>query len=231
MMKIKEVKKHAKEAKLKSQEDEPYFVGEDVLKFLPQWMTGDKDIPKTPDDLSYPKWVALWWSARLTQLAAQGFAGQSTVKFTTMLNEFLNVNRLAVERKHPAVAVHYDKHLWSTVQQQVESGKKGVDVKGLLSNVTANDVDNLIRNTKSLMDKPTLQAGLGLNIHAGSTSSGKWQPPSGGKGWLGGKKGAGKGGKKSHENYQQQAFSSWSPGSSYHPKGKSGKGGKGKKNN
>ena len=74
-----------------------------------------------------------------------------------MLNDFLNVNRLAIERKHPAVAVQYDKHLWNTVQQESESGKKGVNVNELLTKVNANDVDNLIRNTKSLMDKPSLR--------------------------------------------------------------------------
>ena len=230
MMKMKEVKKHAKEAKDKSQESEPYFVGEDVLKFVPQWMSADKDTPKSSEELSYPKWVALWWSARLTQLAAQGFAELSTVKFTTMLNEFLNVNRLAIERKHPAVAVQYDKHLWNTVQQESESGKKGVNVNELLTKVNANDVDNLIRNTKSLMDKPSLQASLGPSSHSGSGWSGKGHPQATSNSWNGGKHGANKGGGKSHQANHQQPSTAWA--SDNFPKGKSGKGGKkGKKYN
>ena len=47
MMKMKEVKKHAKEAKIRSQDSEPYFVGEDVTKFVPQWMAAGKEVPKT----------------------------------------------------------------------------------------------------------------------------------------------------------------------------------------
>ena len=227
MMKMKEVQKHAKDAKLKSHDQEPYFVGEDVLKFVPQWMSADT--PKNTDDLSYPKWVAMWCSARLTQLAAQGHAELSTVKFATMLNEFLNLNKLAVERKHTAVAIQYDKHLWNQVQQESESGKKNVDVNELLTTIKANDVDNLIRGTKSLMEKPNLQASLG----AGSSASGKWRgkgcDPLASSPGQGGKQRFGKGGGKAQDSYQNHTPASWSPGQGKNQKGKSGKGKKGKK--
>ena len=233
MMKIKEVKKHAKESRLKCQDDEPYFVGEDILKFTPQWMTTDKDKPKTLEELSYPRWVALWWSTRLTQLAAQGHSSMSTVSFATMLNEFLNVNKLAIERKHPAVAMQYDRYLWSTTQQQSESGKKDVDINELLTTVKVNEVDNLIRTTKSLMDKPSLQASLtshvGMGHNSGANSRGRMDTMHGSR--YGGKSKYGKGGGKVQDGYSPKYANPAPSDSAKDKKGKTGKGGKKGKTN
>ena len=148
MMRNKEIKAMAKKAMAKAQDHEPFVAGEDVLKFAPQWLS--KTAPKYLDKagMSHAVWVASWWSRSLTQIASQGHSEVSTMAFQDLLNEFLNINQIAVE-KSESLAWNYDKHVWNEIQQKVERKDKTLDIKDTLGAVVQNDLDVVSQTLQS----------------------------------------------------------------------------------
>ena len=138
----------AKKAMAKAQDHEPFVAGEDVLKFSPQWLS--KTAPKYLDKagMSHAVWVASWWSRSLTQIASQGHSEVSTMAFQDLLNEFLNINQIAVE-KSESLAWNYDKHVWNEIQQKVERKDKTLDIKDTLGAVVQNDLDVVSQKLQS----------------------------------------------------------------------------------
>jgi len=181
MMKNKEVKEMAKKATAKAQDQEPFIAGDDVLKFAPQWLL--KTAPKYLDKpgMSHAVWVASWWSRSLTQIASQGHAETSTMAFQDLLNEFLNINQIAVEKTEP-LAWYYDKHVWNDIQQKAERKDTTINIKDALGTVVQNDLDAVRQRLQS--------GGKGMKTYdrypPSGQSKGGWSQPKGfGKGRSG----------------------------------------------
>ena len=138
-MRNRDLKDFAKKAVDKAEVNEPFITGDNVFKFGPQWLTNN---PKSLDKpgITHAKWVANWWSRSLTQIVSQGHAQVSTIAFQDLLNEFLNINQIAVE-KSEALAWAYDQHVWNNIQQKAERKDESLDLQEALSTVVQNDVD------------------------------------------------------------------------------------------
>ena len=149
MMKNKDVKEYAKKAAAKAQDNEEFLVGDDVLKFPPQWLAKDNPRALDKNGMSHAVWVANWWSRSLTQIAAQGHAENSFVSVQDLLNEFLNINRLAVEGKSEGLAWAYDKYIWNDIQQRTERKEENVNLQEIMTTVVKNDVDMVSQGLRS----------------------------------------------------------------------------------
>ena len=143
MLKAKDVKQIAKDAKRKKEDRIAFFPDEDVLKFTPQWMSEQGYPPKSLDGktMDHARWVACWWSRALSMLASQAYTENKAAKFQDLLQEFLNINKLAAEyASSPKVAWKYDRHIWKTLKQKAERGGKNIPVTEALTTIDTNEI-------------------------------------------------------------------------------------------
>ena len=113
MQDTKLMKNQAKDAKNKAQSNLVWFPDPDILKQIPMWMRQDpppKKIAGLENSASgHAKWVAAWWSTRLSQLAVQAYHETGTVSFQDVLTEFLHVNQMVAQNIEPKVGWEYDR--------------------------------------------------------------------------------------------------------------------------
>ena len=87
MMKNQDLKTFAKVAAAKVKDGEQFVVGDDVLKFTPQWLGSSNPKSLEKGNMTHAIWVASWWSRALTQITAQGHAELQVISFQDMLTE------------------------------------------------------------------------------------------------------------------------------------------------
>jgi hypothetical protein len=108
-----------------------YLVPGPVTDYCPQWMHSrtavqplPKDVPSLP---THAHWVAAWWGRAMTQLSCQGEAKLETVSLRELVQQFLNMNQLAVEANN-RVAWAYDQQLWDNLVDRIRRHETDLDV-------------------------------------------------------------------------------------------------------
>ena len=188
-----------------------FFPEANVFQHKPQWMEDSKynkklnhvdHLASTSTASAHAKWVAAWWSTRLSQLAAQAYAEHACVSFQDVLTEFLHANQMVAEEANPMVGWKYDHHVWNQLKARSDRGEKNIKVKTMLTEVSHNDKTGVEKTLEQSEPFP---------------GKGKGSEPSdqGGKGAKGGGKSSGKGVDRGYVDPRQKSKAEWQKGSSW----------------
>ena len=116
-----------------------YLVPGPITDYCPQWMHSRTAVQAIPKDVStiptHAHWVAAWWGRALTQLSCQGEAKLESVSLRELLQQFLNMNQMAVEVNNK-VAWTYDQQLWDNLVDRIRRHEPGLDVAKEFTSVT-----------------------------------------------------------------------------------------------
>ena len=110
-----------------------------VADYKPNWFNdhkGSKDVTEVGDLKTHAHWCAAWWARGLSQLAAQGHAEKQTLSMADLVTQFLNINKIAIERS-TKVAWTYDKDQWHSLSDRVKR-YESVNVQAKLLEVDNN---------------------------------------------------------------------------------------------
>jgi len=189
---MEEAAKKAKNAAEKKKKD--FLVPGSALEYNPQWMG-----PKGPksfswQEMSHAHWVAAWWSRAFCQLAAQGHAEVEAISFASMLTQFLNANKIAIEG-NPKTAWEYDHQVWRDTSEKASRKDPELNVKQAF---TVTNENKLIEVKSQVASKGQGKIWKGMpRDSAASSSGGQDGGAKTSKGYNGkGKKGKGKKGFK-----------------------------------
>ena len=139
MAKVESMEKHAKKASTAYKTRGSFLLKEPVTDFVPTWMN-DAQKPKDMASMqSHAHWVACYWARALSQLSAQGTAGEETVTPTDLLVHFLNMNQLAVERT-TRTGWEFDKTQWANLSDRIRRQEQNLDVRAEFLKVTNEQV-------------------------------------------------------------------------------------------
>ena len=98
-----------------------------------------KDVPSLP---TRAHWVAAWSGRAITQLSCQGEAKLETLSLRELLQQFLNMNQLAVEANN-RVAWTYDQQLLDNLVDRIRRHEPGLDVAKEFTTVTHDTQRNI----------------------------------------------------------------------------------------
>lgn len=192
--KTKRIEEAAKRAKKVYRKKKRFLAAGPLQEYAPQWM-GDKQ-PKgfRSDGMTHAHWVAAWWSRTLTQLAAQGSAEVETLSFETLLTEFLNANKVAIEKGTKA-AWELDRHIWDTVAEKASRKDLSLDVVKEFSTVDENELSAIQKKIQATSGNRWTKGGYQdmEKIGKGGGSASSWDSKA--DSWKGQRQGWGKGGK------------------------------------
>ena len=79
--------------------------------------------------------MAAWWGRAITQLSCQGEAKLEPVSLRELLQQFLNMNQMAVESSN-RVAWAYDQLLWDNLVDHIRRHEPGLNVAKEFTSVT-----------------------------------------------------------------------------------------------
>ena len=161
------------------------------------------------NEMTHAHWVAAWWSRAISQIAAQAACEKETVSVETLLVQFLNANKIAIDCG-TKTAWAFDKHVWDTVGEKANRKEPNIDVR---KEFTVVDENTLSAVQKMVQHVPNHAGGKGgksqnkgqkdgnggkgsMSVSAGEVNTSSWK--GGGKNVFGGK------GTKSGKDAQQQ---------------------------
>ena len=207
--KTKRIEDNAKKYKKASGKQRLHLAPGGVMEYAPQWM-GDKP-PKSlrAEQMTHAHFVAGWWSRAFTQVAAQGAAESETLSFESLLVEFLNVNKVAVEQG-TKVAWEYDRALWDKTVERASRRDSALDVT---KEFTVVDENQLTAVQKKVQSWSATAGPKGGNPTSNGKGSGGVFPAKGkeggkGDGFLFGKSGSWKQGGGKGSDWKSSAKSS-----------------------
>ena len=164
-----------------------FLIHEPVTSFQPIWME-DKDRAKDQSQIpTHAHWVASWWARALTQISAQGTCDKETVTVSDLLVQFLNANKVAIQKTTRA-GWEYDRHHWADLSDRLRRREPDMDVAKLFRTVDNNEVQDAVdRVSEQAQSKVKAQP----TTTTPSTPAGKGTK--GGKDHFGGRGGKGQG--------------------------------------
>ena len=144
------MKKAARRAEASFKRHKQFLLPGTVADYKPTWFDdqeGNKDVKDAMDMKTHAHWVSAWWARALTQLACQGHAAQQTLSVADLVTQFLNANRIAIE-KSSRVGWSYDKELWQSLGDRVRRCEK-VQVNTKILEVDENKLKAIMSRMES----------------------------------------------------------------------------------
>ena len=86
-------------------------------------------------DLSHAQWTAAWWAKALAQLIVQAAAGDEAVCVATLLQQFLDANRMSIEDTGKAAFI-YDAELWGGIGERCKRKDASCNITTLVTEVS-----------------------------------------------------------------------------------------------
>ena len=144
------LEKVAKKAKSTCAAKKDFMAPGGVVDYWPQWMG---DPPKATDQCpTHAHWCAAWWSRALTQLTAQAAAEQESVSFGTLLTEFLNLNKVAIQQ-NGRTAWQYDQEKWSHIHERAQRYDPTLDIPAVMKELSHGEVNRINEEVQKRYDK------------------------------------------------------------------------------
>ena len=182
-MKVEKMEPLARRAKSGQKKRGLYIIPGDTTEFMPQWMKGP--LPKKIEDIpTHAHWVAGWWGKALAQIASQGHVGWQSLSIEQLLTQFLNANRLCIE-KSQKVGWHAENENWLSAVEATRRVDKTFDINEHFLKFREEDVAEgqkaLDAATKAASKTPTGK-GSGNTATSGEPFLTVYRPQGAGKG-------------------------------------------------
>ena len=132
----RELKALVKAAKRALKHKRKFIIAGSFIKHCPQWMSA-KHRPTKFQDVTHAQWTANWWARALSQLTVQAATGKETVSVQTLVTQFLDANRLAIEDSGKT-AFHYDNVLWEDMSEKCQRKDRDFSPSAVMVKVDQN---------------------------------------------------------------------------------------------
>ena len=127
---LKALVKAARHAKKKGR---AFVVHGSLHKFAPQWMP-QKFRPRSISEMTHAQWTACWWARAFSQLSAQAATSSEAVSVDTLVSQFLDANRVALEDTGK-VAMEYDAQVWESTAERCRRHDSSCNPSAIMSTV------------------------------------------------------------------------------------------------